>query len=109
MYDGVNSVSFRDPLGQIGLPSGCRGVLAIGGFYRAPELRTVNGVTFYRIIDADVTTADGWKGCGFYENQANFSEVLTHELGHVQAAGFSARRPRRQEEGPVLLTRRAGP
>jgi hypothetical protein len=53
------------PLGQVEPPSGCRGTLAIGGFYRSSERRTINGQSFYRIIDADVTTADGWQGCGF--------------------------------------------
>jgi hypothetical protein len=86
-YDGVNSVSFRDPLGQIPAPSNCRGILAIGGYYRTSETRSIGGRTFYRIVDADVTTADGWQGCGFYENPTNFAEVITHELGHVLGFG----------------------
>jgi uncharacterized repeat protein (TIGR02543 family) len=89
-YDGVNSVSFRDPLGQIPLPSGCAGVLAIGGYYVSSQTSSVGGLTFYRIIDADLTIADGWSGCGFYESAANFAEVLTHEVGHMVGFGHNS-------------------
>jgi hypothetical protein len=48
--DGINAVSFRDPLGQIDNPVDCGGILALGGFLAdATQTRIVNGQTFRRI------------------------------------------------------------
>ncbi|HXG51580.1 MAG TPA: matrixin family metalloprotease [candidate division Zixibacteria bacterium] len=89
-FDGVNAVSFRDPLGQLDPPEECSGVLAAGGFFRSTqETRTVNGQTFFRILEGDVVFNDGWEGCGFYESFNNLTETATHELGHVLGLGHS--------------------
>ena len=81
--DGVSAISFRDPQGEIDPPVNCAGTLAYGGYFRTGETRVLNGQSFYRIVEGDVVFADGWGGCGFYENYANLAEVATHELGHV--------------------------
>jgi len=88
-YDGVNSVSFRDPLNQIQPPSQCGGVLAIGGYYAVAQTTVVGGRTFYRIVDADMAIADGWEGCQFYDDRENLAEVLTHEIGHMVGFGHN--------------------
>ena len=76
--DGINTVSFGDPLGDMDPPTHCSGTLAVGGFFfTSSQTRTINGTAFSRITEGDLVFNDGWAGCNFYENFANFAEVAT--------------------------------
>jgi hypothetical protein len=62
--DSVNTVTFRDPHNDIPPPSGCSGVLAVGGmfFFTTPSM-TVNGRQFSQAVEADLVFANGWDAC----------------------------------------------
>ncbi len=80
--DGRNTIVFNDPSGTVGDPSGCSGVLAVGGYCASGASKTVNGVDFHQIVEGDITVNNGWSACTFW-NATNLAEVLTHELGHT--------------------------
>jgi matrixin/dockerin type I repeat protein len=84
-----NRVLFNDPSGEIQDPSGCGGILAIGGYCTYGDTKVVNGTTFYHIAIGKVMFNNGWGGCAGW-NQCNVSEVATHELGHTIGFGHSA-------------------
>jgi hypothetical protein len=80
--DGENTIVFNDPSGSVSDPSGCAGVLAVGGYCAGGATTTVNGVDFHQIVEGDITINNGWSACSFW-NATNLAEVLTHELGHT--------------------------
>jgi Putative Ig domain/Matrixin len=82
MQSGANNtISFGDCLGQIDPPIGCAGILAITQDSWNSESRTVGGVNYNRLTEADITFNKGMN-C-FLSNSANFAEVACHELGHA--------------------------
>jgi hypothetical protein len=98
--DGVNTIQFNDPFGEIGAPSNCGGVLAIGGFCTTNASKsTVNGTTFVRITEGDLTVNDGFGKCPYW-NPTNVAEVITHELGHTIGLAHPSENP--QEPNPIL-------
>ena len=85
----INRIVFNDPNNEISNPSGCTGVLALGGYCMNDATTVVNGTTFVQIVTGKVTFNNGWGGCSVW-TECNLAEVVTHELGHTIGLGHSA-------------------
>ena len=80
--DGQSMIVFNDPFNLITDPSGCGGILAIGGYCASGNTTVVNDTTFRQIVEGDITFNNGWSNCSFW-NQTNLAEVSAHEIGHT--------------------------
>src|SRR5690606_9228631 len=80
---GALTITFDDPKNQIDDPQGCSGVLAVGGFCASGSVRA--GTPYQTITSGSVVFNNGWGGCNFWSKTdfRNFSEVMTHEMGHA--------------------------
>ncbi|MFY9609471.1 MAG: matrixin family metalloprotease, partial [Blastocatellia bacterium] len=88
--DGKNTISFNNCDGFFAPSSGCSGLLAVGGIvrYSTSDTKTVNGMTFYRGVEANVSF-NPFALCNF-ANRCQLQESLTHELGHALGLGHSS-------------------
>jgi len=85
----MNRITFNDPYNEITDPSGCSGILAVGGYCNGGTSTVVNGTTFNQIVIGKLTFNNGWGGCWFW-NQCNMAEVATHEIGHTIGFGHTS-------------------
>jgi hypothetical protein len=91
--DGVNTVLFGDPHGDID-PFDCSegGTLAIAGVKGSWQTVPFGGRNYYRVVEADVVVNEGIE-CAIArstDRRRYLEELITHELGHALGIGHSS-------------------
>ena len=56
--DGTSTIVFNDPFGEVTDPSGCGGILAIGGYCAGGATKTHNGLAFREVVEGDLRHPD---------------------------------------------------
>ncbi|HYC21171.1 MAG TPA: thrombospondin type 3 repeat-containing protein [Candidatus Bathyarchaeia archaeon] len=84
---GIVNITFNDPRSEVTDPSGCSGVLAIGGFCASGQV--VGNTGLQNIVAGAIVFNNGWGGCSFW-NTTNVAEIVTHELGHTMGLAHSS-------------------
>jgi len=81
--DGTNTISFNNCDGYFSGSGTCSGgVLAVTSIasYDRNQTRVVNGVTFYKALEANLTF-NPFAACNFADH-CQLQEIITHEMGH---------------------------
>src|SRR5262249_2495874 len=88
--DGTNTISFNNCDGYFNGSGTCSsGVLAVTSIssYDRNQTRVVNGVTFYRALEANLTF-NPFAACNFSDH-FQLQEIFTHEMGHGLGLHYS--------------------
>ena len=81
--DGTNTISFNNCDGYFhGTGSCSSGILAVTSIsnYDPNQTRVVNGVTFYKALESNLTF-NPFSACNFGDH-CQLQEIITHEMGH---------------------------
>ena len=82
--DGENTISFNNCDGYFRGTGNCSsGILAVASIasYDTSQTRTVNGVSFYKALEANISF-NPFSACNFGDH-CNVQEITTHEMGHA--------------------------
>ena len=90
--DGLNTLLFGDPGGQIPGTVQETGLLALGGPWFLCELREHRGELYHPIIEADVVTEEGLEDflAASPDPRRAAEEIFAHELGHTLGFAHTA-------------------